>query len=245
MKAKALIYELLILFMLTVSFTACKKDEINEEPSDPNAGTVQDVDGNSYNTVKIGDQWWMSANLKTTAFNNGDPIATTASAGLDITGESEPKYQWSYSGDPYWATVYGRLYTWYAITDSRGVCPDGWRIPTEADWTTLFDFLTNNGFGYEGSGSDIAKSMAATTLWSASAVPGTIGNDMATNNSSGFTALPGGFRVGNGAFNNAGSQGLWWSSGNGTYKALWNSSGEITQSATNKNVGASVRCIKN
>jgi uncharacterized protein (TIGR02145 family) len=210
-----------------------------------NKGRVYDNERNPYPTIKIGDQWWMSANLKTTHFNNGDAIATTASAGLDITGESEPKYQWSYSGDEYWAGVYGRLYTWYAITDMRGVCPDGWRIPTEADWTTLINFLTNNGFGYEGSGPDIAKSMAATTLWSASAVPGTIGNDMATNNSSGFTALPGGFRVGNGAFNNAGSQGVWWSSGNATYKALSSTSADITQAVGNKSFGISVRCIKN
>jgi uncharacterized protein (TIGR02145 family) len=209
-----------------------------------NISRVVDNQGNRYATVKIGNQWWMSANLKTTSFNNGNPIGTTVKADLDITGESEPKYQWSYSGDEYWSGVYGRLYTWYAITDSRGVCPKGWRIPTETDWTTLIGYLTDNGYGYEGSGTDIAKSMAATTLWNPSDIPGTIGNDMATNNSSGFTAVPGGFRIGDGKFNNAGSQGVWWSSGNGTYKVLWNTSAEIIQSSTNKNAGASVRCIK-
>ncbi len=209
-----------------------------------NRSRVEDIQGNRYATVKIGDQWWMAENLRTTMYNNSDLISTTASPTSDIGGEIEPKYQWSYSGDEYWAGVYGRLYTWYAITDSRGVCPEGWRIPTETDWTTLIGYLTDNGFGYEGSGTDIAKSMAATTLWNSSGIPGTIGNDMATNNSSGFTAVPGGFRLGTGAFSNAGSQGLWWSSGNGTYKALWNTSAEIIPSVTNKNAGASVRCIK-
>jgi uncharacterized protein (TIGR02145 family) len=209
-----------------------------------NVSRVEDNQGNRYGTVKIGNQWWMSANLKTTSFKNGDAIATTVPAGLNITGESEPKYQWSYSGDEYWAGVYGRLYTWYAITDSRGVCPEGWRIPTETDWTTLIGYLTDNGYGYEGSGTDIAKSMAATTLWNPSGIPGTVGNNMATNNSSGFTAVPGGFRTASGIFNNAGSQGLWWSSGNGTLKVLWNTSAEIIPDATNKKAGASVRCIK-
>lgn len=209
-----------------------------------NTSRVWDYQRNVYPTVKIGTQWWMAANLKTTIYNNGDPINTTVPETLDITGETEPKYQWSFSGNEYWAGIYGRLYTWYAINDSRGVCPDGWHVSTENDWKTLIDYLVANGYGYDGSGSDIAKSLAAKTLWSASIVPGTPGNDLASNNSSGFSALPGGFRTGSGIFNNAGSQGVWWSTGNGTYKALWLNSGEIAQQSTNKNFGASVRCVK-
>ena len=61
--------------------------------------------------------------------------------------------------------TFGRLYTWYAVTDTRGVCPDGWHLPSDAEWATLTAFLTDNGYGYEGSGTDIGKSIAATSEW--------------------------------------------------------------------------------
>lgn len=211
-----------------------------------NMGRVTDHQGNKYPTVKIGNQWWMAANLNATVYNNNDPVFTTVPAELNITGETEPKYQWAFGGDEYKASLYGRLYTWYVITDSRGICPDGWHVSTENDWATLIDYLTVNGYGYEGSGTDIAKSMAAPSpLWIPSDIPGTVGNDLTSNNTSGFAALPGGYRIGTGVFNNVGSQSVWWSTGNGTYKALWRTSGEITQASTAKNYGASVRCVKN
>lgn len=81
---------------------------------------VIDMDGNQYETVKIGDQWWMSRDLKTTRYNNGDLIGTTNPATLDISSESDPKYQWPYNGDETNAASYGRLYT---------SCPAGWHIP--------------------------------------------------------------------------------------------------------------------
>ncbi len=100
-------------------------------------GTIKDYDNNVYNTVKIDNQLWMAENLKTTSYRNGDPIGTTTPATADITGESEPKYQWAYDGNESNAAVYGRLYTGYAVTDSRGICPTGWHIPTEAELTIL------------------------------------------------------------------------------------------------------------
>jgi uncharacterized protein (TIGR02145 family) len=213
------------------------------------SGTVTDVDGNIYNTITIGTQVWMKENLKTTKYRNGDSIGTTTPATLDISGESTPKYQWAYDGNESNVATYGRLYTWYAITDSRNVCPSGWHVPTDAEWTTLFNYLTNNGYGYGGSGSNIAKSMAATSGWTTNTTAGTVGNDQASNNSSGFSALPGGYRLLNGAYDLIGGFGYWWSSTEYDSTVAWNrfmtyNYSDVLRNYPNKQSGFSVRCLR-
>jgi uncharacterized protein (TIGR02145 family) len=153
--------------------------------------TVTDIDGNVYHTITIGTQVWMLENLRTTHFRNGDPIPTsTGDSGMP--GPNEYKCYWDYNRDANNSAIYGRLYGRGAASDSRNIAPEGWHVPSVAEWTTLFDFLTNNGYGYQGSGNDIAKSLAAKSGWRLSSVEGDPGNDQASNNSSGFTALPGG-----------------------------------------------------
>ena len=101
---------------------------------------VRDYDGNYYNTIKIGNQIWMSENLKSTFFANGDAITDGTGIG-DISGESEPKYWFAYNDDLNNVSTYGRLYTWYTIADTRNVCPDGWHIPNDSEWRMLTDYL--------------------------------------------------------------------------------------------------------
>jgi uncharacterized protein (TIGR02145 family) len=170
------------------------------------AGTVTDVNGNTYNTLSIGTQVWMKENLKATNFSNGDLIGTTTPATLNISGESTPKYQWAYDGDESKVATYGRLYTWFAATDNRKVCPTGWHVPSLNEWQELHMYLS-----YVYSENNTAKSMASTSGWTTSGTPGTVGNDQASNNSSGFTALPGGIRWGN-TFQSIVDWGEWWSS---------------------------------
>ena len=224
---------------------SCEKDD-TIDPS----GTVTDIDGNVYNTVTIGSQTWMVENLKTTKYLNGDLIGTTNPATVEITGESTPKYQWAYDGNESNVDTYGRLYTWYAITDSRNVCPTGWHVPTDDEWTTLTDYLTNNGYGFEDSGSDIAKSMAAKSGWNASSTAGTVGNDQTSNNSSGFTAIPCGVRYTNGGFGGIGEFVIWlsstengWSSAYARLIRYTYNHVERSEIAVKTN-GFSVRCIK-
>ena len=97
-------------------------------------GTISDYDGNGYNTVKIGTQIWMAENLKTTHYLNGDAIPTK---GGNVDGETNPIYQWAYDTDNANVPTYGRLYTWWAVTDSRNICPSGWKVPSDADYATL------------------------------------------------------------------------------------------------------------
>ena len=102
---------------------------------------VKDIEGNTYKTVQIGTQTWMAENLKTTKYSNGNIIGTTNPPNKKIIGEQFPKYQWPVNGDENNTPIYGRLYTWHAATDERGVCPNGWHLPSRNDWLNLVDYL--------------------------------------------------------------------------------------------------------
>jgi uncharacterized protein (TIGR02145 family) len=160
-------------------------------------GAVSDIDGNTYSTIVIGTQTWMTENLKTTRYRNSDLIGTTTPATLDISAETTPKYQWAYDGNESNVAAYGRLYTWYAVTDSRNVCPAGWHVPSDAEWNTLIAYL---GDQYD-AGDKLKET--GTVHWNSP-------NAGATNES-GFTALPGGERNNGDTFNYIGKYGTWWS----------------------------------
>jgi uncharacterized protein (TIGR02145 family) len=168
-----------------------------------------DDDNINYPVVKIGTQTWMARNLKTTRYSNGDLIATTTE---DISSETAPKYQWAYNGNEEYVNAYGRLYTWYAAVDNHKLCPAGWHLPTDQDWTTLSNYLVNNGYGYQGDRYAIAKSLAAASGWTPTTRSGQVGYIQSDNNSSGFTGIPGGYRDVSGIFTDLGSRGFWWSS---------------------------------
>jgi uncharacterized protein (TIGR02145 family) len=208
-----------------------------------------DGDGNNYPVVQIGNQLWMAENLRTTKYKNGDLIGTTTPATLDINGESSPEYQWAYDGNEINVNTYGRLYTWYAITDSLKICPTGWHVPTDAETTTLSNYLTNNGFGYGGSGSDIAKALAATLFWTTNSTSGTIGNDQTSNNSSCFTGMPGGFRYSYGPFASKGNSSYYWLANDFNTSYAWSlamryNESNIEMSSSDNRHGFSVRCLK-
>jgi len=229
MKGKLWYYSLISIIIglgELICLTCCKKDE--DKPA-VEYGTVVDIDGNSYKTVKIGSQEWMAENLKTTKYRNGDSIKTTIPSTLDLTNETSPKYQWAYGGIESNVATYGRLYTWYAVTDSRNVCPIGWHIPTDAEWTTLTNYLG----GINVAGGKMKE--IGTTHWETP-------NSGATNES-GFTALPGGFRDWKGTFYYLGHSGLWWDS----VDAYWDIDFDysyIDYWGDLWNNGYSVRCIK-
>ncbi len=215
--------------------------------------TVSDIDGNIYQTVKIGNQLWMAENLKTKTYCNGDIIGTTTPPSMDITSETSPEYQWAYNGDESNAAIYGRLYTWYAVTDSRKLCPNGWHLPSDGEWTVLTDYLsTNYGSGWDGI--EIAKSMASGSGWTSSSTNGTVGFEQADNNKSGFNALPAGYRnCWGGESLHLGESAYWWSA---TLSAEWYGIDDIyfrmlnfespyvERSIILKMAGCSVRCLK-
>jgi uncharacterized protein (TIGR02145 family) len=166
-----------------------------------------DADGNTYTTVTIGTQVWMKENLKVSKYRNGDPIGEVSDAGqwaaIWNNGTPTGRAAWCYyNNDAANNTTYGKLYNWYAVADPRGLCPTGWHVPSDAEWTILENFLGGASVA-GGKMKSTGTIEAGTGLWYAP-------NQDATN-SSGFTAFPGGYRYYGGtvAF---GSNGAWWSS---------------------------------
>lgn len=216
-----------------------------------------DIDGNIYETIQIGDQVWMAENLKVTRYGNGDEIPTnytdTDWSNLDETETGAyTVYPWDQdvisqntcNGDC--AEVYGNLYNWFAVNDSRNIAPEGWHVPTDEEWMELEMFL---GMSYDDAqnlmfrGTNEGSKLAGNAdLW----YDGILINDVVFN-TSGFSALPGGFRSYNGNISNLGAAGTFWTSSGSTtaYKR------EVDYNDTRvsrinyfRRSGYSVRCVK-
>jgi uncharacterized protein (TIGR02145 family) len=210
---------------------------------------LKDADLNTYNTVRIGNQTWMASNLKTTKYNDGTtaiPNVTDNAAWAALSTGAYCYYN-NNVGTDYGAT-YGALYNWYAVNTGK-LCPVGWHVPTDAEWTTLTTFLTDNGYGYILLATDVGKSMAATSGWTSSVTAGNVGNDQASNNASGFNAVPGGCRISSGSFSNMGSTGYWRSSttdssGYPFQRSMDYARSDVYGTIGNKAPGYSVRCLR-
>ena len=210
--------------------SSCKKND-NKNP--PKTGTVTDIEGNIYVTVKIGNQWWMAENLRATRFNDSTPIplVTDSAAWGKFATPACCYYNNDASGNK---KVYGPLYNWYAVKTGK-LAPAGWHVPTLEEWNILVD----NYFGYTWAGEYLREE--GNIHWNASL-------SMA-NNKSGFTALPGGERENDGSFYGLHNRGGFWSSttsGDVTVKVLLLRYDNIGVDFIDyhKFCGLSVRCIK-
>ena len=199
----------------------------------PGSG-VTDIDGNQYATVIIGTQEIMSENLRTTNYRNGDPIPTELN---DETWGSTTSGAYAiYDNDNANDAIYGKLYNWYAVADARNMCPIGWHLPTDGEWTTLIEYLGGEG---------VAGGKMKTTGTQYWLTP----NTDATNES-GFTGLPGGVRLYFvGIFNGVGTGGLWWSSSEFSAASAWYcelswNGGSAARNNIAKQNGFSVRCLR-
>jgi uncharacterized protein (TIGR02145 family) len=220
--------------------SGCKKEDYRP--------TITDIDGNVYHTVTIGTQIWMVENLKTTKYCNGDQIPNVTDS-MQWRRLTTGAYG-NYDNDFHNGVTFGRLYNWYAVNDSRHLAPEGWHVPSDAEWIILKKYLTNNGFGYEGSGEDIAKSMASKTGWNSISAVGAVGNDPKSNNKSGFDALPGGLREDTRQDCSIGEVGYWWSTTEGNavsagYWTLQSNFSWLSNYFIYKEYGLSIRCVKN
>ena len=246
------LFKALLTFFGCLSFVilpSCKKDEIDHDylmmSSDkfkkPKVKqSVTDVDGNDYTTVKIGNQVWMAENLRTTKFNDGTdiPLMTDNIGWANLTTSGYCWYENDYNT---YGIIYGALYNWYSVNSGK-LCPAGWHVPTDAEWTILTDFL---------GGSDLAggklKESGISHWWE----PNTGSNE------TGFTALPGGARYGNvnyppldGTFRFIGEFGHWWTAteldaSDAWYRWILHLSDIVAVADYYKTSGFSVRCLEN
>jgi len=204
-------------------------------------GTVNDIDDNTYQTVKIGNQWWMAENLKVTHYRNGEsiPNITDNTAWINLTSGA----YCDYNNDVNKVVTYGRLYNWYSATDSRNIAPTGWHVPTDTEWKELEIFLgmsQSDADNMSWRGTDEGNKLRSTSGWN-SGCNGT--------NESGFSALPGGDRFNNGVYDDMGDSGCWWSategsSDNAWYRSVYYLYSTVDRYSYNKRYGFSVRCVK-
>ncbi|HFG1537790.1 fibrobacter succinogenes major paralogous domain-containing protein [Flavobacterium psychrophilum] len=218
--------------------TSCSKSDDNDsnqiQPS-PITTTISDVDGNNYNTITIGTQVWMKENLNVSKYRNGD-----------IIPQVQDPNQWQnlttgawcyYANQSSYGLVYGKLYNWYAVNDSRGLAPQGWHIPNNDEWNLLNAFLEATSL----SGGKLKES--GTAHW--------LSPNAGATNESNFTGLPSGYRVNVGSFENIGKECYWWSSKQpatytseaSNYKLTYNYAYFLNRYYY-KEYGFSVRCIK-
>ncbi|RPG80048.1 MAG: hypothetical protein CBC74_006580, partial [Crocinitomicaceae bacterium TMED114] len=192
-----------------------------------------EMDGYTYSVVEIGDQCWFAENLRTTVYADDSSIPEvygySAWSGLSTDARCD------YGNNDNYVGTYGRLYNWYAVDNASGLCPNGWHVPTDGEWTALEDYITAQGFnGTEGT------ALQSTGGWG--------GGGNGTDNF-GFSALPGGHRYRfNGHFYYAGSRGFWWSSspsgGNAWARNLYDYLPAIDRVNLHPRYGLSVRCLR-
>jgi uncharacterized protein (TIGR02145 family) len=204
-------------------------------PSATSSSTIT-YNGYTYSTKTIGNQTWFAENLRTTKYNNSTsiPLVTSATTWKKNynDGTKKPMMCW-YNNNS--SSGYGALYNWYVVNKGN-LCPTGWRVPTDADWTTLTDYL---------GGVSVAGGKMKTTGTDKWASP----NTDATN-SSGFFGNPGGKRNWDGVFNGVGTVGHWFSSSQDQTLSAWvrtlsNNSAGVARYSDFKYVATTVRCIKN
>jgi len=224
---------------LLTAYGQCQNAEVLWSCGDPVS-----YQGYDYATVLIGEQCWFAENLRSENYDNGDAIpaglsdsewTSTTLGATTVYGEDagcnnfSPDFD---ACDPAQSlNEYGRLYNWYAVDDSRGLCPSGWHVPTDGEWTVMTDFL---------GGENVAGGQMKTTYGWYQGGNGT--------NSSGFSGLPGGYRNFNGYFANAGLDGNWWSSsptGSDAWsRILYDFNENVNRANRSQRNGFSVRCVR-
>ena len=211
--------------------------------------TITDVDGNTYNTVSISTQCWMASNLKVTKYNNlpNDPIST----GLDGTSWSTTNinslgaFAIFNDNTANEKTIYGNLYNGYSVNDPRKLCPTGWHVPADAEWTILTTYLGGSGTPtilVAGGKMKSTDTQPTTGGWNSSSTGG-------ATNSSGFSALPGGYRFpDDGGFYGISDEAYFWSADgvghDGVMRQLAFNSDKVFRFNRSKRYGFSVRCLK-
>ncbi len=266
-----------VFMLLTLVLAAgCSNDDtepVNEEENFVE-GVLTDIDGNTYGTIETGNLIWMAENLRVTTYRDGSPIKkgysdnaweTTANGVYAVYDHS----QWDAEGIDSagdMVDMYGKLYNWYAVNNSAGLCPAGWHVPSATEWNALIDYLVGQGYPNEST----HEQGAGDALKSCLQINSPLGADCDTSSHPrwdeppawgpqhygfdeyGFSALPAGYRSHEGAYFQLGTFGIWWTSTEDTSSLAWSRGmfsdqgyvGYSQHHGTSKNAGYSVRCVR-
>ena len=234
------------------STTAKPSRPVTDGPSQP----VTDIDGNVYKTVKLGNQVWMAENLRTSRYADGTTIP------LGTTESFDDAYRYYPDDNSANVSDYGYLYNWAAVMKGsasseanpsgvQGICPDGWHVPSDAEWIQLTNYVSSQSQYVCGGDEDyiyIAKALASEEGWNSSTDNCAVGNNPDANNATGFSARPAGYY--SGSSNYFGSTAYFWSatqinSGVAFYRYLTYTNAGVARYLSYKNYGYSVRCVRN
>ncbi len=194
-------FKLFLIGLLTILINGCKKDAVKSEEVVFNPskiyGTMTDQDGNTYKTITIGTQTWMAENLRVTKYSNGDTIPNVSDDATWTALNTGAYCNYNNTTDKDKIAMYGRLYNWFTISDSRSIAPVGWHVPSDAEWSALMALLD-----YDVAGGKMKET--GNNHWGDPNVGAT--------NESVFTALPAGYRSGMAGvtFDGLGSCCNWW-----------------------------------
>jgi uncharacterized protein (TIGR02145 family) len=218
---------------------------------------MTDKDNNTYSTVSIGAQCWTTTNLKVTKYDDGSLIPDLTSSASNPWATSGARTEYVAAGVTGYVGTFGYLYNWYAVNDLRKLCPAGWHVPTDAEWTIMIQTLDPFQAVNSGNVSTFTgvQSSTAGTVMKSTVTNSSIGSGLGWNpgspgtNTSGFTALPGGYRDFDGSFYDIRYDAFFWSATeyDGTiawFRYLTNSRSNVYRSSIDKSVGASVRCLR-
>ncbi|MDA9056912.1 fibrobacter succinogenes major paralogous domain-containing protein [Flavobacteriaceae bacterium] len=233
------------------------QSQIDDLDTDNSAGSITDQDGNTYDYLTYGDQVWTVENAEMVTYRDGTPIPQQS---FDTDWSNLTTGAWCYYNND---ETKPRLYNWYAVmgiydsasfsdaTLRKEFAPEGWHVPSDAEWTTLENHLIANGYNYDGTPTEnkIAKAMASTTGWISYTGTGAPGNDQSLNNDSGFNAFPEGYRTNNGSFYNEGSSAIFWSStedntNDALNRNLSGNDSDLFRSSNGEQYGFSVRFVR-
>lgn len=242
------VFVLILIGLLLVVISSCKKKE-DVAPA-METGTVTDVTGRVYNTVRIGNQWWMAEDLRTIKYRDSSTLFVAPPPPFDTTWQHFTQGAYCYNLDNQ-NSIVGTLYNWYAVTDPRGLAPAGWHIPTDGDWQQLEEALgmsadDANNTSWRGTheGEKLKVTQGATGGWNNY---GTVWN----TNESGFNALAYGCRMfdGNWGDPRQGATGFWWTASaapanQAWYRYLDYKNANVFRYYGSKAYGFSVRCVK-
>jgi len=231
-RTRILIYAVAVIGVIIFLPSGCKKGYVINE-NKPVYGSVTDIEGNTYKTVIIGTQEWMAENLRTKKYNDGKSLIPSVRDSASWSNLTTPGYCWYGNDSVSRLAAYGILYNWYAINTGK-LAPIGWHIPTDDDWIILIDYLEQYGLA----GGQLKE--AGTVNW--------LSPNTGADNSSGFSALPGGYRSYNGHFDLIGYYGGWWSK-TVNDSSTWSRDLSFNVAAAYRHgslygYGLSIRCVK-
>ena len=243
-----------ILVAILFLFFGKKEGDYGNSMADVLPNAVTDYDGNTYDAVRIGDQVWMAENLRTTHYANGEVIPSGGDGAITLTA-----CHYAPNNDESTVSSYGYLYNWHAVMHGanssddnpsgvQGICPEGWHVPSDAEWKQLTDFVSSQSDYICGGQKDsIAKSLASATGWMSSSNDCAVGNNQSSNNSTAFSALPAGFYAVD--YNLFGNVALFWSATEDDESSAFccglnNNYGGVDGANIIKLSGFSVRCVR-